>query len=267
MIEIKPPLGKVLDLNRWEAEYLQSLPHVPLSRFRDLEQAARLAHYHSNNLRNKFGLEYLGFNPDDVRLIPHSIYSNDYACVEMGKDGAFYSPAAKKSFIRFNEGEDMSSKYGRIFLAYIIAHEEVHRSMEKSGVADYSHELNEGITEFITRDIMEGCVTRLFLSAEELRENQLCVRRMMPLRWKGQKLDEIDIIIYDPMVNQAEGYSRYQELHLIDDLVLRKSCTFDEMARYAFHGDSEGLKEYMEGHGIHFSDLVSKVLVVKEQGK
>jgi hypothetical protein len=73
------------------------------------------------------------------------------------------------AFARFDEEEYSTKPYGMPLLLSIIAHELVHPGVP--GIGDYSHLLNEGIVEKLTRDIFASRIRpKLYPDFESVRE-------------------------------------------------------------------------------------------------
>lgn len=250
----RPPLGKLRDFDKEDAEAILSAPYIHISNFPDLQKSLYFAREELNNLYNKYGLESITFNDADVRLIEPKVFNKKPVFLRYGKDGGFFDPVTTKTIIRFDPKINASSKYQKIITSYTIIHEETHRSMKGYGFQEYSFYLNEGIADFITRDIMNTKIIPFYLDPEELAENKRNIQKITPLKYNGIVITEEDILIFNPETEDTWGYTRIPEIHFVESLKERNPQVFDILVKKAFCGDTENIREII-GDDLYLKEI------------
>lgn len=242
------PLGKIRDLNKEESDRLLALDFDPVKNYEGLHRTATIVTEEINMVRKKYGLPELSLEADTVRLVPASTFDKDRFAIKSSAGGAFLHPANRKVFLRFDSTDYLDSQHIKMWQAYAIAHELIHRGMEKCGLSkeleDESVDLfriNEGITDYIARDILNGRVLSAITTQENINSRAEYIEIVKP-EIEGFKLKEGDII---PVGNGEHelSYSRIPEIRLIEHVKSNFPELFEQLVELAFLGQREKASE------------------------
>lgn len=206
------------DMLRELSERRLSAPYLDIRDFPNLTKASQLIADHLNGLRKKFDLEEMASPYNSIRLIEPRVYNNDIS-FNIVETGAFFDPIARKSFIRFDPDMDLLPPYGSANTSKTIGHEETHRAMEPTKKGErhrYSESFEEGLIELITLEITYEKICPLFLSKDQI------------------------------ATLKPRGYNKAPEVHNLEFLNKYNSRAFEKIMKYAFHGDSEKIRQEME---------------------
>jgi len=267
----KPPLGRVRDFYKEEANALAEAKFVPVSNFPCLRLSVRLSSTHVTRLREEQGLEPISILESDVRLIEPLLYEQDIPFtdedaknafgfkVNMSREGAgggFFNPRNGLCFIRFDETADMADQYERARTAYKVAHELSHKAMKSSGVQDYPFHLNEGFADLIAKGIMR-CVLPVILPWKEYVQSLAIIRSNTPLKFDGVNYEAEDLIVGLPD-GRVIPYSRVPQTQLIGAIFREHPRSCSPLFRSALTGDSERARKIIERcYGLEVAQILS----------
>ena len=252
----KPPIGKLRNLNAEEREVSISIPFTKLEKYPELIDNFLDITDGINEARNTDGLPVMEFATSDVRLIDASLYdSHPYFSeqVKMKADGLF-DPITGFVFIRFDDqafSADRSGRSGKVDSSYTLAHELSHKGMGE-GLRAYSFSLDEGLTDWTAREIMQERILRKYLAQEDIFEVLDYISEQKP-ELDGIAVTKDDILLAEPGKPPVH-YSRIPEMRLIEKIKLKHPDVFDQLWRNAFHGDATSAENTMKNtYGIEIS--------------
>jgi hypothetical protein len=134
--------------------------------------------------------------------------------------------------------EDLSDNYQLVNLAYAIVHELVHEGMDSGN--PYS-DWNEGLTDFIARDIMK-IVKRGIFGREQSTRNDRMIELTVPSRSDGIEVDASDAVFYTPG-RGAIPYSRFLETYPIKRFRKDAPNAYRALLRDHFRGTDLAVEE------------------------
>lgn len=268
----RPPLGKVRDLAKEEAEKRLDFEFIALEKHKELVDALNRIGNEINFLRKNANIPELQFCDSDVRLINEEYWDQFVKDAHIQEDNnAFWDSLTEKCYIKYDSVKYDSSRLERIAMIYTIAHELSHKSFPNIG--EYSFHLSEGLADFTAKLSLERGVFPSILTSEEYMSKTTYIQTMHP-EIEGFKLEPEDIIIEDPETG-AISYSRISQLRLVQKLHETNTEAFGKLLRLSFSGDHEGVKQLItQTWGQDFSesliksdiDIKSLLLTIKKRG-
>lgn len=244
------PLGKIRDLNKEESERLLALDFEKVEAYPELNTTTAIVTEELNMYRRHFCLDPIQTEDDAVRLVGEQAYDADqYTHKEKG--GAFFHPTNRRVFVRFDPEKYTGSAFGKMNSVYAVAHELAHRAMGKAGLSRVLEDetmaferLNEGLADWLAKDILNRRVLASVTSTENLQSRTDYIQRMRPHQ-DGRALREDEIIPTAPGESLIL-FSYISEIRLIEHLQSSKPELFQALLKAAFDGNKEEANMLLE---------------------
>jgi hypothetical protein len=247
----KPPIGRLRDLNKEEAQKLLELEFISIEGLPELKLLVKGVLEEINQLRASLGLSPVICTENNIRLLPVGAYEEAKKIkgnVVKEEGGAFYDPNTGSMFLKFEkEKYDSPDSSEKFTVAYKIAHELVHKSMSGAGLAEYSAVLNEGLTELLGRDAFEKVFKDKFTSSNVFKDrNEYAEGKQVEV--EGFKVTPEDIIFTYSDEGQigAVGYPYIAERNLVKAIRHHWPKVYSDLLEAAFLGDFKSAEKIID---------------------
>lgn len=252
-----PPFEKSPEIERMNKENRErclTVPYTEISQFPDLINNFDKIIPQLNNKRKGYNLSPVQFPTSFIRLIHPDIYDKDNY-FNQHTQGAFYSPDNDVVFIRFEEDEFTKFRLKKLKYIYTMTHELTHKDMDHSGIKEYSNILNEAITDFTTREILEGSIFPNYLNSIDYTNRERYLSEFPT--YEGIPLIPEDIILAENG-QIPTCYSRFPEMYLLRQIQFVRPDVHDKLFRHAFSGKPEDAKTtIIESFGKRISFMLN----------
>jgi hypothetical protein len=138
-----------------------SAPYLALEDFPLAEEYFQNANTIINGFRESLGIRPITLRPEDAHILSHSEYDRFFpdSDTNLGR----HDPKIKKTFIRGEHSPEIAMDiYYLATILFVLGHETVHLSYSGNGITKYSRSLNEGFTDWMSRQIASQNIPKLF---------------------------------------------------------------------------------------------------------
>lgn len=235
----KPPLGTPPDFlarGRQESEALLTLDYSPLETYPELARTYQITGEDANLQRHNLGLDSVNFDLSHCRLINAEVYDAN-SLLRKHESGAVYDDLTGTIYIRFSKNQYESSQTESVRLHYVIVHEATHKGMNQNGIADFSQELNEGITELHAKEIFGRKIFPILASQTDQETRNLCIQKNKS-SIEGFKI-HADDILYVGAGDEAVAYTRIPEMRFVEKIKITDQAAYDLLVKAAYRGQPD----------------------------
>jgi len=250
----RPPLGPKPDFDKLDKERYEKaakLEYISINNYPEILQTLQIASNEIGHMRQEFGLTEIPFESSKVRLIKKDIWDNNPSITRPDSEAGFIDQNNRISFVKLEQEDLDNNLVAKINALHTATHEYVHSGMD-AGISEYSFYINEGITDLITKRILNKVLSSIRPDNDPEKYINFA---------QSHKIEELELHPDDLLLIEDDKvlawYPYITQMRLLEALENGHPGILQQLIKAAFTGDSKGAENIITAA---YGDRVSKII-------